>query len=141
MPHVFIITTDVSLKWPNLIDSRKCQGAAGMGARADPQGEAIARPRKSARPHIRRTTKGTPKACGARRITRANRRSRQSSRDSHAPDIPQAVTPRTRAAGRSGTRRARGCGGRGAPADDGQPKERWFTDGGTAVCNRLRDKA
>lgn len=40
----------------------------------------------------------------------------QSSRDSHAAVIPQAVTPRTRRAGRSGTRRARGFGGRGAPA-------------------------
>lgn len=47
---------------------------------------------------------------------RENITPKQSSRDSHAADIPQAVTPRTRRAGRSGTRRARGFGGRGAPA-------------------------
>lgn len=40
----------------------------------------------------------------------------QTSRDSHAAVIPQPVTARTRRAGRSGTRRARGYGGRGAPA-------------------------
>jgi hypothetical protein len=40
----------------------------------------------------------------------------QSSRDSLAPIIPQTVTARTEAARRSGTRRARGFGGRGAPA-------------------------
>lgn len=100
--------------------SRKCQGAAWMGARADPQGEAITRPRTPARPHVKRTPWRTPLACGARRITRANRSSRQTSRDSHAPDIPQAVTTRTRAAGRSGSRRARGCGGGGAPVSSAQ---------------------
>lgn len=40
----------------------------------------------------------------------------QSSRDSLAPIIPQRVSARTEAARRSGTRRARGFGGRGAPA-------------------------
>ena len=40
----------------------------------------------------------------------------QTSRDRRARLIPQPVRARTAAARRSGTRRARGCGGRGAPA-------------------------
>ena len=44
-------------------------------------------------------------------------RSRVTSRDRGAAIIPQAVTPRTETAPRSGSRRPRGCGGGGAPAD------------------------
>ena len=40
----------VQFIFPPSSDSRKCQGAAWWGARADPQGEAIARPRTPARP-------------------------------------------------------------------------------------------
>ena len=42
---------------------------------------------------------------------------KETSRDSPVAVIPQAVTPRTPPTGRSGTRRARGYGGRGAPAE------------------------
>lgn len=47
-------------------------------------------------------------------------RHRVTSRDRGAAIIPQAVTPRTETAPRSGSRRPRGCGGGGAPALKGE---------------------
>ena len=57
----------------------------------------------------------------------------QTSRDSHAADIPQRVTARTRRAGRSGTHKPQGRGGAGAGAPPHPPT----TGGGTGVSPEL----
>ena len=76
----------------------------------DPQGVAIARPRKqdkSGTAALEPSSRHNGTAIGVSGTA-------QTSRDSPAAVIPQVVTPRTRRAGRSGTHKAHARGGAGA---------------------------
>lgn len=101
---IFIITTDVSL-CPDNTTSRP-----PLAPRTSRQIEA-----RRVRPIGRRSRSG--QCLNAQESSIGVSGMAETSRDSPAAHIPQRVSARTGRAGRSGTRRARGFGGRGAPVE------------------------